>query len=324
MKFRYKYLAVAVVLLAVAYGCKKDAIGFLSDKLLYRANPFTALKGRVSTSAPLESDGSTLPLTVKLLDVRDNTGKTASSLMAEHEIAIYKAEVRATDTTLAQLSAKLGTASYKVFNVNSLGGRMEVTPASVFADTGTYEFDIEVSNVRGRKTFNRIGRVRITPPNPFQITRQFVSTSVAGQELNFTNLAATAVTVTVTRVAGPNKIIVKFVDKNNAIFNPNAGQVVRRTSIPTNLRYHFGQFDPYYAEEKTDTALVFQYPEKTPTFPLFTLNNAYTASYRIPNTFNDLNLNLNPEFGIRLYPFDVPFVSGTFIVTVKMNTAAKL
>jgi hypothetical protein len=322
MKFRYFIIAIAIV--AAVYSCKKDTVGFLSDKMLYRANPFTAVKGRVSTSAPLESDGSTQPLTVKLLDVRDNTGKTATQLTQEYEIAIYKAEIRATDTTLAQLSAKLGTGMYKPFNVNSIGGRMEVTPASVFVDTGTYTFDIEVSNVRGKRVFNNIGRVRITPPNPFQITRQFVSTSIAGQELNFVNLPASAVTVSVVRTAGPNKIIVKFVDKNNVPFNPNAGEVVRRNSLGTNLRYHFGQFDPYYAEQKTDTALVFEYPEKVPTFPLFTLNNAYTASYRIPNTFNDLNLNLNPEFGVRLYPFDVAFVSGTWQITVKLNTAARL
>jgi hypothetical protein len=321
-KYRYLFFAVAVVL--AAWGCKKTVIGFLSDKLLYRANPFTAVKGRVSTSAPLEADGSTQPLSVKLLDVRDATGKTASSLLTEHEIAIYRAEVRSTDTTLVQLAAKLGTGMYKPFNVNSIGGRMEVTPASVFVDTGTYEFDLEVSNVRGMKVFNKIGRVRITPPVPSQITRQFVSTSTPNQELTFVNLPSSAITVTVNRTAGPNRIIVKFVDKNNVPFNPNNNEVMRRTSIPTNLRFHFGQFDPYYAEVKTDTALVFTYPEKVPTFPLFTLNNAYTNSYRIPNTVNDLNLNLNPEFGIRLYPFDVPFVTGTWLVTVKLNTAARL
>lgn len=322
MKFRYLIITVAIVL--AVYSCKKDKIGFLSDKILYRVNPFTAVKGRVSTSAPLEADGSTQPLNVKLLDVRDNTGKTSTVLTTDYEIAIYKAEVRATDTTLEQLNAKLGTGMYKPFNVNSIGGRMEVTPASVYADTGTYEFDIEVSNVNGKRVFNKVGRVRLTPPNPFTITRQFVSTSVAGQELNFVNLPASAVTVSVVRAAGPNKIIIKFVDKNNVPFNPAAGQVVRRTSLPTNLRYHYGQFDPYYAEEKTDTALVFQYPDKVPTFPVFALNNAYVASYRIPSTFNDLNLNLNPEFGVRLYPFDVAFVSGTWNITVKLNTAARL
>src|SRR5262245_56085951 len=101
---KVRYLVIAVALLLAGYGCKKTTIGFLSDKLLYRANPITAIKGRVSTSAPLEADGSTQPMEVKLLEIRDNAGKPATSLLTEHEIAIYKAEIRSTDTTLAQLS----------------------------------------------------------------------------------------------------------------------------------------------------------------------------------------------------------------------------
>src|SRR5688572_12703271 len=109
---KYKYLIFAVALVLAAWGCKKTEIGFLSDKLLYRSNPLTAIKGRVTTSAPLEADGSTQPMSVKLLDVRDASGKTATSLLTEHEIAIYRAEVRATDTTLVKLAAKLGTGMY--------------------------------------------------------------------------------------------------------------------------------------------------------------------------------------------------------------------
>ena len=127
------------------------------------------------------------------------------------------------------------------------------------------------------------------------------------------------------RKEGPNRIIIKFADKNGALFNPKTGQVVPRVSVPSALRYEFKQFDPYYAEEKTDTALVYTYPEKLPTFPLFQLNAAYLASYRIPAAYNDLGVNINPEFSIRLFPTDkVPFVSGTWIITNKMPFAAKL
>ena len=320
MKFRYITMIIAGC--SIFYCCTKVAEGFLSDRLFYRANPFGAVKGRVSTSVPLETDGSTQPLTVKLLAIRNSAGQPADLLQQEFEIAVYKAEMRSIDTTLAALEERLGTAMSKPFNVNPVGGRLEVTPASVYADTGTYEFDLEVSNVKGKKVLNQVGKLRLTDPVPFQITRRFANTSVPGQEATF--VTNSAFDVTVQRVPGPNKIIVKFVDKNGVIFNPLAGEVVSRVSIPTNLRFQFRQFAPYYAEEKTDTALVFEYPEKVPTFPLYTLNNAYTASYRIPSAFNDLNLNINPEFGVRLYPFDVPFVSGTWIITNKINFASRL
>ncbi|MEO5562850.1 MAG: hypothetical protein ABIR18_05425 [Chitinophagaceae bacterium] len=323
MKFRDIILLVVCGLFF--YSCKKPETGFLSDRLFYRNNPFSATLGRVTTSLPIEADGSTVPLNVKLLAVRDKNGAPATKLTTEYEIAIYKGEILATDTTLAQLSAKLGTAMYKPFNVNPIGGRLEVTPASVFADTGTYDFDIEVSNVKGRKQLNSIAKVRLTPALDSQIVRQFATTSVPGQEVTFVTQGAFVTTVQ--RIPGPNKIIIKFVDKNGAKFNPLAGEVVPRVSLPLvtgGLRYQFKQYDPYYPEVKTDTAFVYEYPAKTPTFPLYTLNNAYTVSYRIPNNFNDLNLNINPEFAVRLFPLNAPFVDGTWIITNKINFAVRL
>lgn len=323
---KLRYITAATALVVTLWACNKDDVGFLSDKLFYRANPFPAIKGRVTTSAPLETDGSTQALTVKLLAVRDKTGAVTDVLSKEYEIPIYKGEVLVTDSTPEMLSKKLGTGMYKPFNVNELGGRLEVTPASMFVDTGTYEFDIQASNVKGTKVLNNIARVRINPAVAFQVARQFASTSTTGQEATF--VTQTNFAVTVDRVpTGPNKIIVKFVDKNGAIFNPKTGQVIPRVTLAgtTGLRYSFKQFAPYYAEEITDTALVYQYPEKAPTFPLYVLNNAYTSSYRIPAAYNDQNVNINPEFGVRLYPADqgFPFVRGTWIITNKVNFAAK-
>lgn len=322
-----RYIIFGALLSITLYCCSKKVEGFLSDRLFYRANPFVAVKGRVTTSAPLEADGSTQPLNVKLLEIRSEIGKSVESLNKEYEIAIYKAEIRSTDTTLEMLNSKLGLAMYKPFNVNPIGGRLEVTPASVFADTGTYDFDIEVSNVRANKTIKNVGKVRIIPSVPFTITRSgFVSTSTPNQEVTFVNLAASAITTTVTRIDGPNRVIIKFIDKNNVPFKPSANEVIPRPGTGANPRYHFGQFDPYYPVIKTDTAFVHEYPAKTPTFPLFSLGglNLFTVHYRIPNTSNDLNLNLNPEFGIRLYPSEgVPFVSGTYIITNKLNTTAR-
>ena len=316
-----RYIVLLCVFGLFFYACKKVAVGFLSDRLFYRTNPFVAVKGRVTTGLPIETDGSTAPLNVTMLAIRDKAGQSAEKLLKEYEIPIYKGEVLATDTTLEMLNTKLGKAMYKPFNVNPIGGRLEVTPASVYADTGTYNFDLEISNIKGIKTLNNIGSVRLTPAVDSQIVRQFATTSAADQEITFITQAAFVVTVQ--RVAGPNKIIIKFVDKNGAKFNPLAGEVFPRISLPTNLRYQFKQFNPYYAEVKTDTAFVYDYPANTPTFPLFTLNNAYTVSYRIPYNKNYLNLNINPEFAVRLFPLDVPFVNGTWIITNRINFAVR-
>ncbi len=326
MKFRTLYFAASIcAAMAMFAACTKNpGEGFLGNKFFYLSNPFTGVKGRVTTSVPIQADGSSNPLYVKLLAVRTRAGAATDALTRLYEIPIYKGEVTPADSTPELLAKKLSTDMYAPFNVNSIGGRLELTPATAFVDTGMYDFDIEVSNIKGAKTINSIAKVIITPSVPSQIVRQFAATSIPNNEMTASFVTQTNFAVTTQRIDGPNKIIVKFVDKNGTPFNPKTGQVISRVSLPTNLRYEYKQFAPYYPEEKTDTALVYTYPAKTPTFPLFTLNNAYLSSYRIPAIFNDLNLNINPEFSVRLFPTDgVAFVSGTWIITNRMNFAVK-
>lgn len=301
---------------------KKPDEGFLGNKFYYLSNPFIGIKGRVTTSVPIQADGSSNPLNVRLLEVRNRAGQPVDALTKEYEIPIYKGEVTPVDSTVEMLALKLGTANYKPFNVNSIGGRLELTPATAYVDTGSYDFDIEVSNIRGAKTIKSVAKVVLSPSVPSQLVRQFANTSAPNQETVFTTQANFSVTLE--RKDGPNVIIIKFADKNGALFNPKTGEVMPRVGTTAAPRFVFKQFEPYYAEEKTDTALVYKYPAKTPTFPLYVLNNAYLSSYRIPAANNDLNLNINPEFAFRLFPTDgVPFVSGTWTITNKINFSAK-
>ena len=90
---KIRYIITGCLLGTILYCCKKQEVGFLSDKLFYRVNPFVAVKGRVTTTAPLEVDGSTQPLNVKLLEVRGESGQNVQNLIKEYEIAIYKASI---------------------------------------------------------------------------------------------------------------------------------------------------------------------------------------------------------------------------------------
>lgn len=327
MKRKHLIIAGTGLIVAASYfSCaKKPDVGFLSDNLLYSPYVFNAVKGRVTVSKPIQVDGSSGPINVKLLAIRNKyTGKPADHLLQEHEIAIYKGEITAADSTIELVNKKIGTGMYKTFNVNPIGGRLEVTPASNFVDTGTFVFDVEVSNMAGVKTLLKAGELKILPAtNPYEITRASASTSPSNAESPTTG--QTNYAVTITRIAGgENKIILKFVDKNGVPFNPAAGQIITRADRP-----YFDNYDPYYKVEKTDTALVFRYPEKLPTFPIYQYvsggtNWAWDSYYRIPYTANDLNQNLNPVVGFRLWPGEgESVVKGTFIVTAKLNFATK-
>lgn len=323
MRINYKIICAASVIALISYACsKKPQEGFLGNRFFYLANPFVGIKGRVTTSTPLQADGSTQPITVKLLSVRNRAGQVTDVLSKEYEIPIYKGEVTPLDSTPQLLAVKLGTAMYRPFNVNPLGGRLELTPATALVDTGTYDFDIEVSNVRGSRVVNNIAQVRITPSVSSQLIRQFANTSAPNQETAFTTQGTFSTTIE--RRAGPNQIIIRFLDRNGVAFNPRTGQVLPRVGTTAAPRFVFKQFAPYFPEVVNDTAFIYQYPEKTPTFPLYALNNAYLSSYRIPAEFNTLNQNINPEFAFRLYPTDgVAAVSGTWVITNRIPFAAK-
>ena len=73
---------VAVLSLLIAFGCKKPSEGYLSKVLVYNPKTLNAVKGRVTTSAALLVDGSTNPINVKLLAVRNYyTKQPADSIL---------------------------------------------------------------------------------------------------------------------------------------------------------------------------------------------------------------------------------------------------
>jgi hypothetical protein len=297
----------------------KPKEGFLSDNLYYLPNPFVAPKGTVSQSKPLQTDGSTDPISVKLLSIRNKaTGKEATELLKEKEIQVFTGTVEYTDNSVELLNKKLSKKMVRPLNIAPIGGRIEISQASEYIDTGTYVIDIEVSNVRGKKILNNIEEIRIVEKKHYDLISSAATNSVPGNETVFTNVPG-GFPVTVTHIPnGPDKIILKIVDKNGTPFNPKAGQIIPRGDRP-----QFADLDPYFVEEKTDTALVFQYPAVP--FPLFTNAGKYGSSYnnylnyyRVPSTANSADLNYNPTVAFRVYS------KGTWIITGKILTATKL
>jgi hypothetical protein len=325
MKF-LKIASISVLAVLIISGCSKPSPGYLSKVLVYSPQTLSANKGRTTVSTALLVDGSTSPINVKLLRTRNYwTKQNADSiLLKKYEIVTYKGEITQNDSTVDQVLAKLGKSMYSSFNINSIGGRLELTSATNFIDTGTYEFDIVVTNPAGSREVDNAGVIKIVnPSNNIDITSQSVTTSPTTSE-TFTN--QTAFTYSVVRTsASENKIIVKFVDKTGKPFNPAAGDVYARADRPTLKTYA-----PFYVEEKTDTALVYRYPAGLPVFPIYPTvtvsggNYSNISYYRIAAAATDINLNVNPVIGFKLWPLlGEQAVSGTYLVTFKMNFVAK-
>lgn len=270
-----RYLVLILAACTILFCCQKTEEGFLSDKLAYRPNPFIAAQGVVSVSKSLDGDGSTMPLHVKLLEIRNlkSGAPLDSEQLKSREVLGYLGAISQEDSTLELLNKKISKTMVRPFEINSIGGRIELSAASAVLDTGSYTIDIEVSNIRGSKVLKDACTINLRPKTYYEIRSTALTTSTANAETDFQAIPG-GLGATVERIPdGVNKIIVRFLDMNGVPFNPAQGDVIKRGDRP-----NLATYDPYYPQENTDTALVFQYPA-APQFPVFKVPNFEYLSY---------------------------------------------
>lgn len=318
------FIALCTIALTVSMSCQKVEKGYLSDNIYYLQNPFTVQQGTTATSGTIVGDGSTSPLSVKLLAVRNElTGENADSMLLKKDtILVYKDAVTYQDSTLALLNAKLKDSAVAPFSVNPLGGRLQFTQASQFVDTGVYTIDVTVSNMRGTKTLNNACNLVITPLST-QDSLFYKSVTASNAAEVFSSLPSNTLTVTIVRYpAGPNKIVLKWLDKNGTAFDPAAGEIVARTGRPT-----FKDWNPYYPEVKTDTSIEYQYPAGIPQIPAYASTVISNGSswgggicyYRIALAHTDIQMAINTVSTILYY-----VTQGTYIVTYSLNNIVRV
>ncbi|UYQ91356.1 DUF5007 domain-containing protein [Chitinophaga horti] len=314
MKLKYIIITLGITVAGIA-ACEKVPEGYISDKFAYRPNPFIAMQGLTAYSPSIEADGSTLPLTVKLLEVRDkSTGKVLDSNdLRPREITTYLAELLPTDTTLELLNKKLSRGMKRPFEIQENGGRIILTAGTEYWDTGRYVFDVQVTNIRGTRTIKNVGEVLLNPKVYYEVVRRTVTTSDNGSETNFQDVyAGGQMPLTIDRdPAGPHRIILKFKDKNGKNFNPKMGEIVYRGDRP-----HFQKYNPFFKEERTDSTIEFGHPNLAK-FPFFMVNNDVSSYYRIPAAFTEAVRNVNATFSVTFYG------GGTWTLTMHTGVARK-
>lgn len=287
------------------YSCKPEE-GYISDYMYYRPKVLVALQGVTTASTSIELDGGTGPASVKLLEVRNKrTGKPAPEFTQEYEVPQYLSEVTHADSTLELLFKKIALKPTPALSVNEIGGRIGLSPATANVDTGMYTLDVQVSNLKGTRILRNAIDIHLVPMESYRFQgAPFASHSNLGSEDGFINAETS---VNVRRVpSGEDKIILKFADRNGNVFNPKNGEVVHRGD-----RGNLAKMNPYYPEERTDTALVYKFPKKFP-FPFLTSTNGFLSYYRVPGRFVDINRNANVAFEFYI---NAP---GTYILTVNL------
>ncbi len=310
MNSKYKISCLSILAsIAMLYGCAKIETGFISDYMYYTPNPLVATQGNVTTSKPIELDGTSGPVTVKLLAVRNSvTGKDAPEFLKEYMIQQFTGQITVADSTVALVNKKIQLKPSVALSVNEIGGRIALSQATANIAVGDYVIDVQASNAKGTRTLLNACRIKLMPKVHYAIsTSPFYTTSDVGSETGFS--ASNFLPITVTHdPTGPNKIIYKFLDKDGAVFNAAAGEITTRGD-----RGNMSQMNPYFPVVRTTTGLEWGFIQLPNGFPIKDGANGTGNYYRIPGQFTVENRNANPVF----FDFKV-FSAGTFTVSVQI------
>jgi len=314
-------IGVLFTIIAIIWaGCKKVPNGYLSDIIRYTEYPIIIQKGRVKLSTPLLLEGSSQPLQVKLLHIYDqSTGEIvddifAKALPVKKWTALYDPT---SDTTLAMIAAKQKDTLMHAITINERSGQLESNMNTRELPTGSYLFDLEISNSNGSSVYEKIGRFDLTDAPEYEIpaVRSTVAMKV-GEEGTTKTLPAG--NISVERIGDePDKIIVEIVDRNGVPFNPANGEIARRPVGGNASGWLQTMQDYSLAYETFNDRMEFTYGVVP--FPLNSLGNGFNYYYRIPTQYvhfdEDLELpdntySCNARFSLRV------FVPGSYKVTV--------
>jgi hypothetical protein len=313
-------ILICVAVVAIV-SCSKVPRGYLATNMFYTANPYSASQGVATVSASLVANGSSTPLYVQLLAVRNlTTGADVTKLFsATDSVVAFKSAPDYTDSTLAKLNAKLTKSVAQAFSLADNGGRLQFTAASRNIPIGSYVMDIKATNEKGSITIPNACKINVIQPRPDSI----LSTGYTQANSVYAVVSSPPVSnlkVTMVRIpTGPNKVVWVFKDKNGANFNPAQGQVVNRPSRP-----YWHDWVPYYPQVKTDTSLEYAYPANVPSIPIISASSyaGYATGVTYWAVVGPANSTGNWLDGVVTPAIYV--TTGTYVITLKFTDATKL
>ncbi|SKC86055.1 DUF5007 domain-containing protein [Ohtaekwangia koreensis] len=325
----YKNKYVMIALLAGSMGCSDPKEGFISDNITYTQNPLIVQQGKVTYSNSVQGDGSTLPVKVKLLEVRNKaTGEVARELLQEYETAIFKSQISQLDTTLELVSSRVTTEMFPVFKVNEMGGQLQLSAQTLNVPLGEYTFDVEVSNDAGTKVIKDICTIRVVEGDIIP----FLSGNAIGYKreknedgIYVINQYNYNVAIDVERSdAGTNSIQFKFVNGAGEAIDPSKYGFAERV-LNTGQDYKFSTATPWLKgkpEQITSEMVSYSFPVvpfpyswisegKVFRFGYFPTGNAYTE-------FNEATGFTSFEVRINTSGFNFTY-DGAYLITVNCD-----
>ncbi len=296
---------IMMCLVLFSLSCTKYGDGFISPYLQYAVNQFSIIRGRVSSSYSLITDGSSIPMHVRWTHIYDSAGNTVDDMFSKkYPVEVWTAAYNAkTDTDYDLIRAKRTTDTLPPIVVNESNGTITSNTGTSNLPIGSYTMDLEVSNSAGTQELKNIMQINIVDGKQVELdpeTGAFsISLLVAGTAGGagsrggnnngtlYNGVNNPFVFYTLIRVADtPNLFVVKVTDKNGTVFNPKAGEIAKRPNSGLNPDPPFLQNLQDYAPSTftaTDTAMSLLYPIVP--FPIASLGNGFNMYYRIPTKY---------------------------------------
>jgi hypothetical protein len=297
--FNLNFYFLLFIIFCFALSCTKVEKGYLSPTMAYSVSSFTVVKGRTASSYSLVSDGSTIPLKIKLLHVYDETGKNVDDLFNKtYPVSVWKAAYDPkTDNTYAKIMAKRTVVNMTPFTLNETSGTIQANPATVYLPLGSYTIDIQITNVVGTQVLKNIMTINLVDGKTIETSPETGSYSLGRLIANTASGAPNGtlfngsnnpfIVETITRVADtPNIIVYKIMDKNGVVFSPKNNEIMKRPNSGLNPNPPFLQNLQDYAPDTfvaTDSTLFLKYPLVP--FPIISLGNGFNMYYRLPTAF---------------------------------------
>lgn len=321
MKIKLLLNILAITLMIMA--CERPEVGYLSDHIFYNVNPFDVQKGVTTYSSTIVANGSTAPLHVELLTVKNEDGEDITEAFTEPgNIVTFAGTITWKDSTLEMLEAKLTDSLVTPFHINEIGGRLEFSAATAYLAAGSYQIDVQISNSKCAYAIEDACAINLTEvEDAYSMNYKRVQTN-NDDDNGISQTADSYITVDVEYISGGDKsmCIYKFLDKNGTLFNPANNEVKRRA---TNYPF-FDDWNPWYELVVTDTAFVHQMPHfQGIDFPYFselvvggdTWSDASARyDWKIPKAnIAELDRDL---YGLISFQFHS---TGTFIITTQLH-----
>ena len=260
MKDRYiscLYVAAMFSFMATFSGCSEIPDGYISDKVIYVQNPFVVQKGIEITTAPPNINGTSYPLSFKLLATEGPDGNMTTILTDPVPTRVWtKPFDYKTDKTIEAINEKMTVVDAPVMRISESGGQISFSSASTEIPTGEYKVSVEMTNSAGTRIYKDVFVADIQESASYwALDGGEGAYSWNSQVGSWGPIEAAGVYDFKRDPAGPNEIEFIVCDKNGNPFSWKDSEIVNRGTDRSKLEDVCFE-TPNYGE----TSAIFKYP----------------------------------------------------------------